>query len=178
MSQEVATFAAGCFWCIETQFLQLKGVQKVEPGYIGGHVPSPTYQQVCTGETGHAEAINVYYNPSLISYDELLEAFWAAHDPTQLNRQGNDVGTQYRSAIFYHNEEQKETAEAYKKELNDKNVFNNPVVTEISAYSTFYPAEDYHLNYYNHNPNQGYCVFVIKPKLDKFRKVFADKLKS
>lgn len=178
MSQEVATFAAGCFWCIEAQFLQLKGVQKVEPGYIGGHVPSPTYQQVCTGETGHAEAINVYYNPSLISYDELLEAFWAAHDPTQLNRQGNDVGTQYRSAIFYHNEEQKETAEAYKKELNDKNVFNNPVVTEISAYSTFYPAEDYHLNYYNHNPNQGYCVFVIKPKLDKFRKVFADKLKS
>lgn len=178
MSQEVATFAAGCFWCIEAQFLQLKGVQKVEPGYIGGHVPSPTYQQVCTGETGHAEAINVYYNPSLISYDELLEAFWAAHDPTQLNRQGNDVGTQYRSAIFYHNEEQKEKAEAYKKELNDKNVFNNPVVTEISANSTFYPAEDYHLNYYNHNPNQGYCVFVIKPKLDKFRKVFADKLKS
>lgn len=178
MSLEVATFAAGCFWCIEAQFLQLKGVQKVEPGYIGGHVPSPTYQQVCTGETGHAEAINIYYNPSLISYDELLEAFWAAHDPTQLNRQGNDVGTQYRSAIFYHNEEQKEKAEAYKKELNDKNVFNNPVVTEISAYSTFYPAEDYHLNYYNHNPNQGYCVFVIKPKLDKFRKVFADKLKS
>ncbi|OJX01767.1 MAG: peptide-methionine (S)-S-oxide reductase [Bacteroidetes bacterium 43-93] len=175
---EVATFAAGCFWCVEAQYQQLKGVEKVESGYIGGHTPNPTYKQVCTGETGHAEACNIYYDPSIISYDELLAAFWIAHDPTQLNRQGNDVGTQYRSAIFYHNEEQKHKAEEYKRRLDEEHAFNAPIVTEISPYTTFYKAEDYHQNYYNDNPNQGYCQFVVKPKMDKFKKVFKDKLKE
>lgn len=175
---EIATFAAGCFWCVEAQYQQLKGVERVESGYIGGHVDNPTYKQVCTGETGHAEACNIYYNPSVISYDELLAAFWVAHDPTQLNRQGNDVGTQYRSAIFYHNDEQKQKAEAYKKKLNEEKAFHADIVTEISPYSKFYVAEDYHQNYYNDNPNQGYCMFVVKPKMDKFKKVFKDKLKE
>ncbi|MBS1774101.1 MAG: peptide-methionine (S)-S-oxide reductase MsrA [Bacteroidetes bacterium] len=175
---EIATFAAGCFWCVEGQFQLLKGVTKVESGYIGGHTVNPTYKQVCTGETGHAEACNIYYDPSIISYDELLAAFWVAHDPTQLNRQGNDVGTQYRSAIFYHNDEQKQKAEEYKKKLNDEHAYNGPVVTEISPYTTFYKAEDYHQNYYNENPNLGYCQFVVKPKMDKFRKVFNNKLKD
>lgn len=175
---EVATFAAGCFWCVEAQYQQLKGVEKVESGYIGGHIENPTYKQVCTGETGHAEACNIYYDPAVISYDELLAAFWIAHDPTQLNRQGNDVGTQYRSAIFYHNEEQKQKAEEYKKKLDEEKAFNGPIVTEISPYTKFYKAEDYHQNYYNDNPSQGYCVFVVKPKMDKFRKVFQDKLKD
>ncbi len=175
---EVATFAAGCFWCVEAQYQQLKGVEKVESGYIGGHVDNPTYKQVCTGETGHAEACNIYYDPAVISYDELLAAFWVAHDPTQLNRQGNDVGTQYRSAIFYHNDEQRLKAEEYKKKLNEEKAFNGPIVTEISPYIKFYKAEDYHQNYYNDNPSQGYCVFVVKPKMDKFRKVFQDKLKD
>lgn len=175
---EIATFAAGCFWCVEAQYQQLKGVEKVESGYIGGHVENPTYKQVCTGSTGHAEACNIYYDPSQISYDELLAAFWTAHDPTQLNRQGNDVGTQYRSAIFYHNEEQKKKAEDYKRKLNEENAFNNPVVTEIVPYTKFYKAEDYHQNYYNENGSQSYCVFVVKPKLDKFKKVFKDKLKD
>lgn len=175
---EVATFAAGCFWCVEAQYQQLKGVEKVESGYIGGHIDNPTYKQVCTGETGHAEACNIYYDPAIISYDELLAAFWVAHDPTQLNRQGNDVGTQYRSAIFYHNDEQRQKAEEYKNKLNDEQAFNGPIVTEISLYTKFYKAEDYHQNYYNDNPSQGYCVFVVKPKMDKFRKVFKDKLKN
>lgn len=175
---EVATFAAGCFWCVEAQYQQLKGVEKVESGYIGGHIDNPTYKQVCTGETGHAEACNIYYDPAVISYDELLAAFWVAHDPTQLNRQGNDVGTQYRSAIFYHNDEQRQKAEEYKKKLNEEQAFNGPIVTEISSYTKFYKAEDYHQNYYNDNPSQGYCVFVVKPKMDKFRKVFQDKLKD
>ncbi|OSZ79605.1 peptide-methionine (S)-S-oxide reductase [Chitinophagaceae bacterium IBVUCB1] len=175
---QIATFAAGCFWCVEAQYQQLKGVEKVESGYLGGHVANPTYKQVCTGETGHAEACNIYYNPAVISYDELLAAFWVAHDPTQLNRQGNDVGTQYRSAIFYHNDEQKQKAEAYKKKLNEEQAFRADIVTEISPYTTFYKAEDYHQNYYNDNPNQGYCQFVVKPKMDKFKKVFKDKLKE
>ncbi|HLO69668.1 MAG TPA: peptide-methionine (S)-S-oxide reductase MsrA [Flavipsychrobacter sp.] len=175
---EVATFAAGCFWCVEAQYQQLKGVEKVESGYIGGHIENPTYKQVCTGETGHAEACNIYYNPAVISYDELLAAFWVAHDPTQLNRQGNDVGTQYRSAIFYHNDEQRQKAEEYKKKLNEERAFSEPIVTEIGPYTKFYKAEDYHQNYYNDNPSQGYCVFVVKPKMDKFRKVFQDKLKD
>ncbi|MFN4248715.1 MAG: peptide-methionine (S)-S-oxide reductase MsrA [Flavipsychrobacter sp.] len=175
---EVATFAAGCFWCVEAQYQQLKGVEKVESGYIGGHIENPTYKQVCTGETGHAEACNIYYDPAIISYDELLAAFWIAHDPTQLNRQGNDVGTQYRSAIFYHNEEQKQKAEEYKKKLDEEKAFSGPIVTEISPYTKFYKAEDYHQNYYNDNPSQGYCVFVVKPKMEKFRKVFQDKLKD
>lgn len=175
---EVATFAAGCFWCVEAQYQQLEGVEKVESGYLGGHVKNPTYKEVCTGNTGHAEACNIYYDPSKISFDELLAAFWVAHDPTTLNRQGNDVGTQYRSAIFYHNDEQKQKAEDYKKKLNEEKVFANPIVTEISPYSTFYKAENYHQNYYNDNTNEGYCMFVVKPKMDKFKKVFADKLKK
>lgn len=174
---EVATFAGGCFWCIEAVFQQLKGVEKVVSGYIGGHKENPTYKEVCSGETGHAEAANIYYNSDLISYDELLEAFWVAHDPTTLNRQGNDVGTQYRSAIFYHNDDQREKAESYKKKLNEENAFGNPVVTEITKYDTFYEAEDLHQNYYNNNSQQGYCVFVIKPKVDKVRAVFANKVK-
>ncbi len=175
---DIATFAAGCFWCVEAQYQQLDGVEKVESGYIGGDVDNPTYKQVCTGTTGHAEACNIYYDPEKITYDELLAAFWVAHDPTTLNRQGNDVGTQYRSAIFYHNEEQKQKAEEYKRRLNEEKAYDNPVVTEISPYSKFYKAEEYHQNYYNDNPNQGYCTFVVKPKLDKFKKVFADKLKK
>ncbi len=175
---EVATFAAGCFWCVEAQYQQLEGVEKVESGYLGGHVANPTYKEVCGGNTGHAEACNIYYDPSKISYDELLAAFWVAHDPTTLNRQGNDVGTQYRSAIFYHNAEQKQKAEEYKQKLNEEKAYANPVVTEISPYTTFYKAEDYHQDYYNQNPNQGYCQFVVKPKMDKFKKVFADKLKK
>lgn len=175
---EIATFAAGCFWCVEAQYQQLDGVEKVESGYIGGHVDNPTYKQVCTGTTGHAEACNIYYNPEKITYDELLAAFWVAHDPTTLNRQGNDVGTQYRSAIFYHNEEQKQKAEEYKRRLNEEKAYDNPVVTEISPYTKFYVAEEYHQNYYNENGTQPYCVFVVKPKLDKFKKVFADKLKK
>src|ERR1043165_5551648 len=138
---ETATFGAGCFWCTEAQFQQLKGVEKVESGYAGGHVENPTYKQVCTGSTGHAEVTNIYYDPSQVSYDELLAAFWQAHDPTQLNRQGNDVGTQYRSSIFYHNDEQKQKAEEYKKKLNDEKAWAKPVVTEISPFSTFYKAE-------------------------------------
>lgn len=175
---EVATFAAGCFWCVEAQYQQLKGVTKVESGYIGGQTENPTYKQVCTGETGHAEACNIYYDPAVITYDELLAAFWVAHDPTQLNRQGNDVGTQYRSAIFYHNDEQKQKAELYKKRLTEEHAYDKPVVTEISPYTKFYKAEDYHQNYYNDNPNQGYCQFVVKPKMDKFKKVFKEKLKE
>lgn len=176
--EEVATFGAGCFWCTEAQFQQLKGVNRVESGYSGGQIENPTYKQVCTGGTGHAEVTNVYYDPSVISYDELLAAFWTAHDPTQLNRQGNDVGTQYRSVIFYHNNEQKQKAEEYKKRLNEEHAYNGPVVTEISPFTTFYKAEDYHQNYYNENGSQPYCVFVVKPKLDKFKKVFKDKLKT
>jgi peptide-methionine (S)-S-oxide reductase len=175
---EVATFGAGCFWCTEAQFQQLSGVEKVESGYSGGFVESPTYKQVCTGNTGHAEVTNVYYDPNKISFDELLAAFWVTHDPTQLNRQGNDVGTQYRSVIFYHNDEQKNKAEEYKKKLNEEKAYNGPVVTEISPFTKFYKAEDYHQNYYNENGSQPYCVFVVKPKLEKFQKVFKDKLKN
>lgn len=175
---EVATFGAGCFWCTEAQFQQLEGVEKVESGYTGGQVENPTYKQVCTGTTGHAEVTNIHYDPTQVSYDELLAAFWQAHDPTQLNRQGNDVGTQYRSSIFYHNEEQKQKAEEYKRRLNEEKAYDKEVVTTIEPYEKFYKAEDYHQNYYNLNSNEGYCTFVIKPKLDKFRKVFKDKLKT
>ena len=175
---DTATFGAGCFWCTEAQFQQLQGVEKVESGYSGGHIDNPTYKQVSTGATGHAEVTNIYYDPSKISFDELLAAFWVAHDPTQLNRQGNDVGTQYRSVIFYHNEEQKQKAEEYKKKLNEEKAYNSDVVTEISPYTTFYKAEDYHQNYYNDNQSQPYCMMVIRPKMDKFQKVFKDKLKK
>lgn len=175
---EIATFGAGCFWCTEAVFQQLKGVLKVESGYEGGHVPNPSYKLVCTGETGHAEVSKITFDPSVISYDELLAAFWTAHDPTQLNRQGNDVGTQYRSVVFYHNNTQKEKAESYKKQLNEEKVYNEPIVTEISPAATFYKAEDYHQNYFNENGSQPYCVFVVKPKVEKFKKVFKDKLKT
>ncbi|MBS1777250.1 MAG: peptide-methionine (S)-S-oxide reductase MsrA [Bacteroidetes bacterium] len=175
---DTATFGAGCFWCTEAQFQQLDGVVKVESGYSGGAIENPTYKQVCSGNTGHAEVSNIYFDPSKISYDELLAAFWVAHDPTQLNRQGNDVGTQYRSVIFYHNEEQRKKAESYKQKLNQEHAFNGEVVTEISPFTKFFKAENYHQNYYNDNSSQPYCVWVVQPKLDKFRKVFKDKLKA
>lgn len=175
---DTATFAEGCFWCTEAFFQQLKGVKKVISGYSGGHVPNPSYQEVCTGTTGHAEASEIIYDPSEISYDQLLEAFWESHDPTTLNRQGNDVGTQYRSAVFYHDEMQKQKAEAYKQKLNAAGAFNAPIVTAIEPLRNFYPAENYHQDYYNNNPNQPYCQLVIRPKLEKFRKVFKDELKK
>lgn len=175
---ETATFGAGCYWCTEAQFQQLKGVEKVESGFSGGQVDNPTYKQVCTGTTGHAEVCNITYDPSIISFDELLAAFWTCHDPTTLNRQGNDMGTQYRSVIFYHSDEQRQKAEAYKKKLNDEKAWDKPVVTEISAFTKFYKAEDYHQNYYNENGEAPYCHFVIGPKVEKFKKVFKDKLKS
>lgn len=175
---DTATFAAGCFWCTEAQFQQLQGVEKVESGYEGGHVKNPSYREVCDGTTGHAEVCRITYDPAKISYDEMLAAFWTTHDPTQLNRQGNDVGTQYRSAIFYHNKEQQAKALAYKEKLNAEKAWDKPVVTEVSPASTFYKAEDYHQDYYNQNGNQPYCTFVVAPKLDKFKKVFAGKLKK
>ncbi len=175
---QVATFGGGCFWCTEAQFQTLDGVVKVESGFSGGSVPNPTYEQVCEGNTGHAEVIQVTYDTTKVSYDELLQAFWTSHDPTQLNRQGNDVGTQYRSVIFYHNEEQKEKAEYYKKKLQEAGAYDKPIVTEIAPFKVFYKAEDYHQNYYNQNGSQPYCYFVIKPKLDKFKKVFKDHLKK
>ena len=175
---QVATFGSGCFWCTEAIFERLNGVVKVESGYAGGTVKNPTYEEVCSGTTGHAEVTQITYDPKIITYDELLEVFWKTHDPTTLNRQGNDVGTQYRSVIFYHNEEQKELAEKYKKELDKSGTWDNPIVTEISPVTNFYPAEGYHQDYYENNPNQGYCAFVIAPKVEKFEKVFKDKLKK
>lgn len=176
--RETATFGAGCFWCVEAIFQQLNGVESVASGYSGGARENPTYEQVCSGATGHAEVIQVVFNPTVISYDELLEVFWGVHDPTTLNRQGADVGTQYRSVIFYSNEKQKERAEYYKKKLNDSKAFPSPVVTEIAPLKAFYKAENYHQDYYNANGNQPYCSLVIKPKLDKFQKVFREKLKG
>lgn len=174
---DTATFAAGCFWCVEAVFQELKGVLSVTSGYTGGKIKNPSYSEVCSGITGHAEACQIIYDPKLISYDELLEAFWGSHDPTTLNRQGADQGTQYRSAIFYHNDNQKQLAETYKTKLNAEKAFDKPVVTEISPAVTFYKAEDSHQNYFNENGNAPYCTFVIIPKLEKFRKVFKDKLK-
>jgi len=176
--RETATFGAGCFWCTEAQFQQLKGVEAVESGYSGGDTRNPTYKDVCTGSTGHAEVCNIIYDPTVISFDELLAAFWTCHDPTTLNRQGNDVGTQYRSVIFYHNEEQRKKSEEYKKKLNDEKAFSGPVVTEVSPFTVFYKAEDYHQNYFNANGDAPYCTFVVGPKVEKFKKVFKGKLKS
>jgi peptide-methionine (S)-S-oxide reductase len=173
-----AYFGTGCFWCTEAVFQELKGVTKVVSGYSGGKVANPTYEEVCTGNTGHAECLKVTYDPAIISYDELLEVFWEVHDPTTLNRQGNDVGTQYRSVIFYQDEEQKTKAEHYKEELNKSKAYDKPIVTEITAFTKFYPAEDYHQNYYNTHGSQPYCSIVIRPKLEKFEKVFKDKLKK
>ena len=174
----LATFGAGCFWCVEAAFQQLKGVTSVFSGYSGGHVENPTYEQVCTGSTGHAEVCQIEYDPEKISYEELLEVFFEIHDPTTLNRQGNDVGTQYRSVIFYHNEDQKKKAEKLKAELDAKGLWKNPIITELLPLSKFYKAEDYHQNYYRNNPNQPYCRVVIKPKLQKFEKVFELKLNT
>lgn len=167
----------GCFWCVEAQFLLLDGVLSVRSGYAGGKVKNPTYKEVCTGMTGHAEVIEVVYNKERISTDEILAAFWQSHDPTQLNRQGNDVGTQYRSVIFYKDDAQKKLAEEYKQKLNQEKVYERDVVTEISPLTDFYVAENYHQNYYNENTNQGYCQYVIAPKVEKFKKVFKTKLK-
>jgi peptide-methionine (S)-S-oxide reductase len=174
---DTATFGNGCFWCTEAVFQQIKGVEKVISGYSGGTVVNPTYKQVCTGTTGHAEALQIIYDPTVVTYSDLLQMFWYSHDPTTLNRQGNDVGTQYRSVVFYHNEQQKKEAEFYKKKLDDAKVFDKPIVTEITAFQKFYPAEDYHQNYYNENGTQPYCMYIIRPKIEKFRKIFADKLK-
>ncbi|MDJ1479083.1 peptide-methionine (S)-S-oxide reductase MsrA [Cytophagaceae bacterium YF14B1] len=174
---DTATFGTGCFWCTEAIFQQVDGVLSVASGYSGGQVENPTYKQVCTGSTGHAEVIQVTYDPAKVSYPELLEVFWSTHDPTTLNRQGADVGTQYRSAIFYHNAEQKQLAEKYKKELDASKAFDDPIVTEITPFSKFYKAEDYHQNYYNQNGDQPYCRMVIRPKIEKFKKVFSQKLK-
>jgi len=177
-SYELATFGGGCFWCTEAIFQQLEGVLKVESGYSGGHIKNPSYKEVCTGRTGHAEVVQITYDPSKVSYDELLEIHFQTHDPTSLDRQGNDVGPQYRSAVFYHNEAQEERVTYYKNKLNEEGAYDKPVVTEISAFDTFYKAEDYHQNYFNENGDQPYCSFVIRPKVDKFRKVFGDKLKQ
>jgi peptide-methionine (S)-S-oxide reductase len=176
---DTATFANGCFWCTEAIFEQLDGVISAVSGYTGGETKNPTYKEVCSGSTGHAECIQITYDPQRISFDELLEVFWKTHDPTTLNRQGNDVGTQYRSGIFYHNEEQRQKAEAYKTALDRSGAWNDPIVTEISPFTVFYSAEDYHQQYMELNGNSNpYCQFVIQPKLDKFRKVFAEKLKK
>lgn len=174
----VATFGAGCFWCVEAVFMDLKGVISVISGYSGGHVENPTYKQVCSGDTGHAEVVQITYNPGEISFEELLEVFWKTHDPTTLNQQGNDVGTQYRSVIFYHDEEQKQLAEFYKQQLYASGAFEDPIVTEIVPFEKFYKAEDYHQNYFNQNAFQPYCSFVIRPKVEKFREVFGNKLKT
>ncbi len=172
-----ATLGAGCFWCIEACFRDLKGVIEVEPGYAGGHVENPTYEQVCSGNTGHAEVARVVFEDETLRYDKILELFWFLHDPTQLNKQGNDIGTQYRSVIFYHDSQQKESAENAKKMLDENKVWSNPIVTEISPIKTFYPAEEYHVNYLERNPSNLYCQAVVRPKVEKFKKVFENLLK-
>lgn len=177
-NMDTATFGTGCFWCTEAVFQQLEGVSKVTSGYSGGHVNNPTYEEICGKTTGHAEVIQLVYDRSKISFEELLEVFWQVHDPTTLNRQGNDIGPQYRSVIFYHNQEQKDKSEKYKGELNKSGAWADPIVTAVEPIKNFFPAEDYHQNYYNENGNQPYCRFVVKPKLDKFKKVFRDKLKK
>ncbi len=174
---DTATVGGGCFWCTEAQFQLLDGVIRVESGYSGGHIKNPAYREVCNGTTGHAEVIQVVYDTRKLSYQDILEAFWLSHDPTQMNRQGNDVGTQYRSVIFYHSESQKALAESLKQKLNESGAYTDPVVTEIAPFTVFYKAEAYHQNYFNDNGDQPYCQFVVAPKVDKFRKVFKEKLK-
>ena len=174
---EVATFAGGCFWCTEAVFLEIKGVEKVVSGYIGGKTKNPTYKDICTGETGHAEAIQITFNPNEVAYEDLLEVFFATHDLTTLNRQGADVGTQYRSEIFYHSEAQKTKAENYIQLLEKEKLYDKKIVTKVSSASVFYNAEEYHQNYYNQNSSQGYCQMVIAPKLEKLRKYYKSKLK-
>jgi peptide-methionine (S)-S-oxide reductase len=174
---DTATFGAGCFWCVEAVYQQLEGVISVTSGYSGGSIKNPSYKEVCSGLTGHAEVCQIVFDPAKISYTDMLQAFWLSHDPTTLNRQGNDEGTQYRSVIYYHDDQQKKLSEQYKKELDTSHAYSNPVVTEISALGDFYVAENYHQNYFNENGDQPYCQFVVKPKVEKFRKVFKDKLK-
>lgn len=174
---ELATFGSGCFWCTEAVFQRLKGVESVVSGYAGGHVVNPTYQQVCGGNTGHAEVIQVAYDPAVVRYEDLLEVFWKTHDPTTVDQQGNDFGPQYRSVIFYHNDIQKKLAEDYKQKLDAAGIWSRPIVTEISPFTNFYKAEGYHQDYYNQNPNQGYCAYIIRPKVEKLEKVFRDRLK-
>ena len=178
MRKDVATLAGGCFWCLEAVFDDLEGVEDVVSGYAGGSVPNPTYKHVCTGETGHAEVVQVTFNPDVISYRDLLRVFFTIHDPTTLNRQGADAGTQYRSAIFTHNETQEKVAEEVIAELNDAGIWDDPIVTEVVPLEAFYPAEDYHQEYFRRNPNQGYCRVVIAPKVAKFRKQYLDRLKK
>jgi peptide-methionine (S)-S-oxide reductase len=173
---EKVTLGSGCFWCTEAVFEQLKGVESAVSGYSGGLLQNPTYEQVCGGNTGHAEVVQVTYDPSQISFTDILRVFWETHDPTTLNRQGNDVGTQYRSAVFYHTEAQRKLSEEYKKQLDGSGTFKSPVVTEITKFEKFYPAEQYHQEYFELNPNQQYCQYVIRPKVEKFRKGFADLL--
>ena len=175
---EKATFGAGCFWCVEAVFQQIEGVQQVVSGYTGGKVKDPTYREVCGGRTGHAEVAQITYDPGVVSFQELLEVFWSSHDPTTLNQQGADVGTQYRSAVFYHNEDQKQLAEHYKAELDASRAFDKPIVTEITPLPVFYAAEDYHQDYFNNNGDQPYCQFVVKPKVEKVKRVFANRLKK
>jgi len=177
LKTDTATLGTGCFWCTEAVFQELEGVLKVTSGYSGGHVPNPTYEQVCEKNTGHAEVVQVIYDPSKISYDELLEVFWQTHDPTSLNKQGNDIGPQYRSVIFYHNNEQRKKAEKYKVDLDKSGAFNKPIVTAIEPFKNFYTAEKYHQDYYNNNGSAPYCYYVIRPKLEKFEKVFKNKLR-
>lgn len=178
MGTEVATLGGGCFWCLEAVFELLEGVERVESGYAGGHVTDPTYQQVCAGVTGHAEVVQITFDPAVISYHEILEIFFATHDPTTLNRQGPDIGTQYRSAVYYHSDAQKETAEKLIADLEAEGVFPGPIVTELTALTDFYPAEAHHQEYYRNNPNQPYCTFLIDPKVAKLRQRFADRLKT
>ena len=179
MSQrEIATLAGGCFWCLEAVFDELRGVEQVVSGYAGGRVPAPTYQEVCAGTTGHAEVVQITFDPQVVSFRELLEVFFTIHDPTTLNRQGADVGTQYRSAIFYHSPEQQETAARVIAELNQARLWDAPIVTEISPLAEFYPAEDYHQEYYQRNPQQGYCRAIIAPKVAKFRSQYLERLKK
>lgn len=177
MSSQQATFGGGCFWCVEAVFDNVVGVEKIEPGYAGGDTANPTYEQVCTGTTNHAEVVQITYDPEQISYRQLLEIFFGTHDPTTLNRQGNDVGTQYRSVIFYHDDEQKQVAQQLIGELSAENIWDDPIVTQLEPLDTFYPAEDYHYEYFKNNPNQPYCRAVIAPKVASFRERFRDKLK-
>lgn len=174
---EKATFGAGCFWCVEAVFEELKGVSSVVSGYAGGERPNPTYKEVCSGKTGHAEVVQITYDPAVVSFEKLLSVFFKTHDSTTLNRQGNDIGTQYRSVIFYHSKDQQQTATRVIEELNKAGAFSNPIVTEVSAYTEMYEAEDYHQEYYANNGNQPYCRLVIAPKMEKFRKVFGADLK-
>jgi peptide-methionine (S)-S-oxide reductase len=176
--QDTATLAGGCFWCLDAVFAELKGVSKVESGFSGGKRPNPSYEQVCTGTTGHAEVVQITYDPAVISYQDLLDVFFTVHDPTTLNRQGNDVGTQYRSAIFYHSPEQKAAAEKAIADFTAQKLWDGKIVTQVEPFTAFYPAEEYHQDYFNRNPDQGYCQLVIAPKVAKFRKHFLNKLKS